>query len=62
VFKTSRLEVGQPVQIGLPLFMEGRGCVDFFASGLHGLSQSLNSPDGIVVHVIVLWQGDPPRP
>jgi len=56
VFKASRQEAGQQVQIGLPLFMEGRGCIDFFASGLHGLSQSLNGPDGIVVHVIIIWQ------
>lgn len=56
VFKASRLEAGQRVQIGLPLFMEGRGCIDFFASGLQGLSQSLNGPDGIVVHVILIWQ------
>ncbi len=56
VFKASRLEAGERVQIGLPLFMEGRGCIDFFASGLQGLSQSLNGPDGIVVHVIIIWQ------
>jgi hypothetical protein len=56
VFKASRLEAGQRVQIGLPLFMEGRGCIDFFAAGLQGLSQSLNGPDGIVVHVILIWQ------
>lgn len=56
VFKASRLAAGQAVQIGLPLFMEGRGCIDFFASGLHGLSQSLNGPNGIVVHVIIIWQ------
>jgi CheY-specific phosphatase CheX len=56
VFKASRLEAGEKVQIGLPLFMEGRGCIDFFASGLQGLSQSLIGPDGIVVHVIIIWQ------
>ncbi|HOX24414.1 MAG TPA: chemotaxis protein CheX [Candidatus Krumholzibacteria bacterium] len=56
VFKASRLAAGERVQIGLPLFMEGRGCIDFFASGLRGLSQSLNGPDGIVVHVILIWQ------
>jgi len=56
VFKASRLEAGQRVQIGLPLFMEGRSCIDFFASGLQGLSQSLNGPDGISVHVIIIWQ------
>jgi len=56
VFKASRLEHGERVQIGLPLFMEGRGCIDFFASGIQGLSQSLNGPDGIVVRVILIWQ------
>ncbi len=56
VFKASRLAAGQRVQIGLPLFMEGRGCIDFFASGLQGLSQSLNGPDGITMHVIIIWQ------
>lgn len=56
VFKASRQKAGQAVQIGLPLFMEGRGCIDFFASGIQGLSQSLNGPDGIVVHVIIIWQ------
>jgi len=56
VFKASRLAAGERVQIGLPLFMEGRGCIDFFASGLQGLSQSLNGPDGIIVHVILIWQ------
>jgi hypothetical protein len=56
VFKASRLEAGERVQIGLPLFMEGRGCIDFFGSGLSGLSQSLNGPGGIVVHVVLIWQ------
>lgn len=56
VFKASRLEAGERVQIGLPLFMEGRGCIDFFGSGLQGLSQSLNGPNGIVVHVVLIWQ------
>lgn len=56
VLKTKRLEAGQRVQLGLPLFMEGRGCIDFFASGLQGISQNLQGPDGISVHVILIWQ------
>jgi hypothetical protein len=56
VFKASRLAAGQRVQLGLPLFIEGRSCIDFFAAGLQGLSQSLNGPDGITVHVILIWQ------
>ncbi len=56
VLKAKRLEAGQKVQLGLPLFMEGRGCIEFFASGLQGISQNLQGPDGISVHVILIWQ------
>ncbi len=56
VLKAKRLEAGERVQLGLPLFMEGRGCIEFFACGLRGLSQSLNGPDGLVIHVILIWQ------
>jgi CheY-specific phosphatase CheX len=56
VLKAKRLEAGQKVQLGLPLFMEGRGCIEFFASGLQGISQNLQGPDGLSVHVILIWQ------
>jgi len=56
VLKAKRQEAGQKVQLGLPLFMEGRGCIEFFASGLQGISQNLHGPDGISVHVILIWQ------
>lgn len=56
VLKAKRLEAGERVQLGLPLFMEGRGCIDFFASGLQGIAQSLRGPDGIAIHVILIWQ------
>jgi hypothetical protein len=56
VLKAKRLEAGQKVQLGLPLFMEGRGCIEFFASGLQGISQNLQGPGGISVHVILIWQ------
>jgi CheY-specific phosphatase CheX len=56
VLKAKRNEAGQKVQLGLPLFMEGRGCIEFFASGLQGISQNLRGPDGISVHVILIWQ------
>jgi len=56
VLKSKRMEAGQRCQLGLPLFMEGSGCIEFFASGLQGLSQSLIGPDGLVVHVILIWQ------
>ena len=56
VLKAKRPEAGQKVQLGLPLFMEGRGCIEFFASGLQGISQNLRGPDGISVHVILIWQ------
>lgn len=56
VLKSKRQEAGQRVQLGLPLFMEGRGCIEFFASGLQGISQTLNGPDGLLAHVILIWQ------
>ncbi len=59
VMKSSRAEAGQKVQLGLPLFLEGRGCIDFFASGVQGLSQSLSGPESLSVHVILIWhEGD----
>jgi hypothetical protein len=56
VMKSMRAEAGEKVQIGLPLFMEGRSCIEFFASGIHGMSQSLTGADGLEFHVILIWQ------
>jgi CheY-specific phosphatase CheX len=56
VLKSSRADAGQKVQLGLPLFMEGRSCLDFFASGLQGMAQTVTGPDGLDFHVILIWQ------
>ena len=56
VLKSSRAEAGQKVQLGLPLFMEGRSCLEFFASGLEGMAQTVLGPDGLDFHVILIWQ------
>jgi hypothetical protein len=56
VLKSSRAAAGQKVQLGLPLFMEGRGCFEFFASGIQGMAQTVRGHDGLSVHVILIWQ------
>ncbi len=55
VMKSSRAEAGQKVQLGLPLFMEGKSCLEFFASGLQGMAQTVIGPDGLDFHVILIW-------
>jgi len=56
VMKSSRAEAGQKVQLGLPLFMEGSGCIDFFASGIQGMAQTVRGNEGLEAHVILIWQ------
>ncbi len=56
LLKVKRLAAGQKVQLGLPLFVEGRSCSEVVASGLQGLSRSLVGPGGISAHVVLSWQ------
>ncbi len=56
VLKSSRAEAGQAVQLGLPLFMEGGGCIEFFASGIQGMAQTVRGEGGLEAHVIIIWQ------
>jgi len=56
VLKSSRAEAGQAVQLGLPLFMEGGGCIEFFASGIQGMAQTVRGDGGLEAHVIIIWQ------
>lgn len=56
VLKASRAAAGQKVQLGLPLFMEGRGCFEFFASGIQGMAQTVHGENGLSAHVILIWQ------
>ena len=56
VLKSSRAAAGQKVQLGLPLFMEGKGCIEFFASGIQGMAQTVHGPGDLEVHVILIWQ------
>ncbi len=56
VLKASRAAAGQAVQLGLPLFMEGRGCFEFFAAGIQGMAQTVHGDDGLSAHVILIWQ------
>jgi hypothetical protein len=56
VFRSGRVAAGQQVQNGLPRFLRGRNCAEFFGPDLEGLSQSLSGPDGIRLHVVIVWQ------
>lgn len=56
VLKSSRAAAGQQVQLGLPMFMEGKSCLEFFATGIHGMAQTVQGPDDLEFHVILIWQ------
>lgn len=56
VLKSSRAAAGQAVQLGLPLFMEGGSCFEFFASGIQGMAQTVRGDGGLEAHVIIIWQ------
>jgi len=56
VMKASRAAAGERVQLGLPLFMEGRSCIEFFASGIQGMAQTVRGENDLEVHVILIWQ------
>ncbi len=56
VMKASRAAAGQKVQLGLPLFMGGKSCIEFFASGVQGMAQTVRGEGGLEVHVILIWQ------
>jgi len=56
VLKSSRAAAGQKVQLGLPLFMEGKSCLEFFATGIQGMAQTVQGADGLTFHVILIWQ------
>ena len=56
VLKASRTAAGQQIQLGLPLFMEGKSCFEFFADGVQGMAQAVQGPDGLEAHVVLIWQ------
>jgi hypothetical protein len=56
VMKASRQEAGQSVQLGLPLFLTSKSCLEFFAEGIEGMAQTLRGADSLEVHVILIWQ------
>jgi len=56
VLKSSRAKAGQAVQLGLPLFMEGGSCIEFFARGVQGMAQTIRGADDLEAHVVIIWQ------
>jgi len=56
VLKAARAEAGQKCQLGLPLFLKGKSCMEFFARGVQGMAQTVHGPGGLEAHVIIIWQ------
>ncbi len=56
VLKSARAQAGQTCQLGLPLFLEGKSCIEFFPSGIQGMAQTVRGPNGLEAHVIIIWQ------
>jgi len=56
VFKAKRVEAGEDIYLGLPLFMLGNSCVEYLARGVRGISQSVTGPEGLTAHVILMWE------
>ena len=56
-FKAKCAEAGKKLQLGLPLFLEGGGCIEFFVNGVSGAAQPLVGPDGIRIQMVLIWKG-----
>ncbi|MFP4175647.1 MAG: chemotaxis protein CheX [Planctomycetota bacterium] len=54
----SHRDEGKPdLQLGLPLFLTGSGCIEFLASGVYAAAQPLEGPDDIRLQIIIIWKG-----
>ncbi len=56
IMKTARTTAGQKIQMGLPLFMQGKSCFEFFAEGVQGMAQTVRGPGDLEAHVVLIWQ------
>ena len=48
------------LQIGLPLFITGSGCLEFLAEGVYGAAQPLcaEGEENIRMQVVIVWRGN----
>ncbi|HPF34287.1 MAG TPA: chemotaxis protein CheX [Candidatus Krumholzibacteria bacterium] len=56
VFKALRAEAGQPLNLGLPLYLEGGNSIKFIRSGTKDQSRLIRHPDGTSIQVHLIWQ------
>lgn len=56
VFKALRAEAGQPLNLGLPLYLEGGNSIRFIRSGTQDQSRLIRHPDGTSIQVHLIWQ------
>ncbi len=55
--KTKRPDDKPDLQLGLPLFLTGSGCIEFLAEGVYAAAKPLEGPDDIRVQMVIIWRG-----
>ncbi len=55
--KSKRDEDKPDLQLGLPLFLTGSGCIDFLSNGVYAAAQKVTGPEEIKFQMIIIWQG-----
>ena len=55
MLRAKRVEAGDEIQIGLPLFLAGGSCLGFLANRIKGSAQRLTGADG-EVQVVIMWR------
>jgi hypothetical protein len=58
--KTQRSEDKPDLQLGLPLFLTGSGCLEFLVKGIYASAQALEGPGEIRLQMVVVWKGSAP--
>lgn len=55
--KSARQEDKPDLQLGLPLFLTGSGCIEFLANGVYATAQPITGPENIRFQMIMIWRG-----
>ena len=55
--KTKRPDDKPDLQLGLPLFLTGSGCIEFLAEGVYAAAKPLQGPDDIRAQMVIIWRG-----
>ncbi len=46
------------VRIGLPMFVRGSGCIEYFAEGVLGAAITLEGGSGMRMQPVIIWKGN----